>query len=297
MSDNINVEVKRKNPSIPPKNLRELTKQVSEIEGTIDDINESVEEAEQDVNEIKRAIDNSDDFVIRDNKFKRKNKAYNPARYSGLGEIYLEKNETFLGREFDELVVNVDVPDPTAIAETFEGLVYDRQKKEFLVYELVDSERVYYAEWIKFDKWESVDDYIPEAGYNFICEADGKAYKWNEENTPDLVQTIGTYGNVLIQNTINVSNTIYHISYDYDLNGKEINIPENCALLFEGGSFRNGKIVLNNCSILPSYNSIVNSNLNLTGMPKAGTIMWDSNNNMPIWSNGIVWVDATGASI
>ena len=42
MSDNINVEVKRKNPSIPPKNLRQLTKQVAEIEGTIDDINESV---------------------------------------------------------------------------------------------------------------------------------------------------------------------------------------------------------------------------------------------------------------
>lgn len=297
MSDNINVEVKRKNPSIPPKNLRQLTKQVAEIEGTIDDINESVEEAEQDVNEIKRAIDNSDDFVIRDNKMKRKNKAYNPAQYSGLGEIYLEKNNTFLGREFDEFVVNVNIPDPTAIAETFDGLVYDRQKKEFLVYELVDGERVYYAEWIKFDKWESTDDYIPEAGYDFICEADGKAYKWNEENTPDLVQTIGTYGNVLIQNTINVSNTIYHISYDYDLNGKEINIPENCTLLFEGGSFRNGKIVLNNCSILPSYNSIVNSNLNLTGMPKAGTIMWDSNNNMPIWSNGTVWVDATGATV
>ena len=41
MSDNINVEVKRKNPSIPPKNLRELTAQVAEIEQDITNIKQS----------------------------------------------------------------------------------------------------------------------------------------------------------------------------------------------------------------------------------------------------------------
>lgn len=37
-------------------------------------------------------------------------------------------------------------------------------------------------------------------------------------------------------------NTIYEIRYDFDLNGAEITIPENCVLKFNGGSFKNGII-------------------------------------------------------
>lgn len=46
--------------------------------------------------------------------------------------------------------------------------------------------------------------------------------------------------NVLTQEMINKPNTIYIIQYDYDLDNKEINIPNNCTLQFEGGSFSNG---------------------------------------------------------
>lgn len=55
--------------------------------------------------------------------------------------------------------------------------------------------------------------------------------------------------NVLTQEMINKTNTIYIIQYDYDLNNKEINIPENCTLDFQGGSLKNGTIVLNNTLI------------------------------------------------
>ncbi len=48
--------------------------------------------------------------------------------------------------------------------------------------------------------------------------------------------------NILTQEMINEPNTIYHIQYDYDLEGRTINIPENCVLKFEGGSFKNGLI-------------------------------------------------------
>ena len=48
--------------------------------------------------------------------------------------------------------------------------------------------------------------------------------------------------NILTQEMINKENTIYIIQYDYDLNGVEINIPNNCILQFEGGSFKNGTI-------------------------------------------------------
>lgn len=38
------------------------------------------------------------------------------------------------------------------------------------------------------------------------------------------------------------ANTIYEIRYDFDLNGAEITIPENCVLKFNGGSLSNGTI-------------------------------------------------------
>lgn len=44
---------------------------------------------------------------------------------------------------------------------------------------------------------------------------------------------------------VTLQNTIYEIRYDFDLNGKEINIPENCVLKFEGGSLSNGNLTFN----------------------------------------------------
>lgn len=48
--------------------------------------------------------------------------------------------------------------------------------------------------------------------------------------------------NILSQDMINNSNTIYHIQYDYNLNGQTITIPEGCILKFEGGTIINGNL-------------------------------------------------------
>lgn len=48
--------------------------------------------------------------------------------------------------------------------------------------------------------------------------------------------------NILTQNMINKPNTIYEIRYDFDLDGNEIIIPDNCILKFEGGMLRNGRL-------------------------------------------------------
>lgn len=58
--------------------------------------------------------------------------------------------------------------------------------------------------------------------------------------------------NVLLQEMISEANTIYHIQYDYDLDGKDITIPTNCTLKFEGGSFKNGTINGNNTTNIES---------------------------------------------
>lgn len=60
------------------------------------------------------------------------------------------------------------------------------------------------------------------------------------------IKTKGIGGNILTQDMINKPNTIYHIQYDYDLNGAEITILEGCVLEFDGGSLRNGTLKLNN---------------------------------------------------
>ena len=64
--------------------------------------------------------------------------------------------------------------------------------------------------------------------------------------------------NILTQAAINQPNTIYEIRYDFDLYGAEIVIPEDCVLKFEGGSFKNGKIIYNNTYV----ENIVSSEIN-----------------------------------
>lgn len=49
--------------------------------------------------------------------------------------------------------------------------------------------------------------------------------------------------NVLTQRMMSCPNTVYVITYDFDLKGEEITVPEGCVLEFEGGSLRNGTIV------------------------------------------------------
>ena len=58
--------------------------------------------------------------------------------------------------------------------------------------------------------------------------------------------------NILFQDMIAQSNTIYEIRYDFDLNGAEITIPTGCTLDFQGGSFSNGTIVGNDTKVIYS---------------------------------------------
>lgn len=63
----------------------------------------------------------------------------------------------------------------------------------------------------------------------------GKGYKILRRNIIDGK-------NILTQDMINQSYTIYVVQYDFDLNGAQITIPKNCILKFDGGSLSNGKL-------------------------------------------------------
>ena len=64
-------------------------------------------------------------------------------------------------------------------------------------------------------------------------------------------------------------------------------------LIFRNATFDSGKINLNDIFVTPSYNYIPESIFK--GMPKAGTLYWQSGK--PSWSNGSKWVDYSGKPI
>ena len=73
--------------------------------------------------------------------------------------------------------------------------------------------------------------------------------------------------NILTQDMINKSNVRYIIQYDYDLNGEEITIPDNCILYFQGGSLNNGSIhfyyttLENNININCTFDGVINNKI------------------------------------
>lgn len=56
-----------------------------------------------------------------------------------------------------------------------------------------------------------------------------------------------------LQTQFSQENTIYEVRYDYDLNRGTLNIPDKCALKFEGGSLSNGTIKGANSTIIADY--------------------------------------------
>ena len=88
----------------------------------------------------------------------------------------------------------------------------------------------------------------------------GIGYKILRKNIVRRVNDDGTidYINYLSPNEFSDSNTIYEIRYDFDLNGKEIQLLENCTLYYNGGSLNNGTIIYSNTNLV---GQIVNNNI------------------------------------
>lgn len=70
--------------------------------------------------------------------------------------------------------------------------------------------------------------------------------------------------NVITQEDINKTDTIYEIRYDFDLDGKIITIPKNCILYFTSGKFYNGSINMDN-TIISTFSEEVLSEINISG--------------------------------
>lgn len=99
--------------------------------------------------------------------------------------------------------------------------------------------------------------------------------------------------NILTQDMINDEDTIYEVRYDFDLNGNDLTLPENCVLYFNGGRFTNGSVDLNGATIEGTYNKLtladkakIVSNCILYN-PAPGTTRWTEDGIE--WWNGKEW--------
>lgn len=101
---------------------------------------------------------------------------------------------------------------------------------------------------------------------NSVSYFDKTIQSHNEfEKCQYLSQNIISGQNLLLQNMIQAPNTTYIIQYNYNLNGQTIIIPENCTLIFQQGSFYNGKIVGNNTIVSAEATQIFNTDIELNG--------------------------------
>lgn len=157
------------------------------------------------------------------------NKLYDASAFSGLGRVYLRKNIVELNltdKYFDGFVSNVLVQD-VGTSSIPDAICFDTKRKMFVA-------RVGLS-WYLY--WSSDEDYNPitrDVNWNY----NGNFYRWNGKELAQWDKTI----NQLTQAMVNTANTVYHIQYDYDLNGQTITLPTGCVLEFEGGSVKNGTL-------------------------------------------------------
>lgn len=101
-----------------------------------------------------------------------------------------------------------------------------------------------------------------------------------------------------IQDKFNKPNVIYKITKDIDLEGGTLTIPEGCTLDFQGGSFTNGTVQLNNTKILPMGCNIEDYiTASVSGTYKEGQFLYDSTLKKMKLYNGTTWVNMDGTAL
>lgn len=116
----------------------------------------------------------------------------------------------------------------------------------------------------------------------------------------DTITSEVVYPNIqaAIQTKFSKTNMIYKITKDYDLNNCILTIPAGCTLDFQGGSFTNGTINLNNSKILPQGCNISDYiTATISGTYKEGQMLYDSSlKKMKLW-NGSEWTNLDGTPL
>lgn len=175
-----------------------------------------------------------------------KNRKYEPDKYSGLGRKILRRRV-------------VEIEDP----------VYGTQEKNLLLQADFAEDNTVYV--VRYDfTLNGQDITLPDNSYieyeggsisdgNIIDRAGGL-------NRVVLKKNIVNGKNILTQEMVSKSNTIYEIRYDFTL-GEDVTIPNNCVLKFDGGSISGAYTITgSNTGILAGLVKIFDTNIILNGV-------------------------------
>lgn len=85
--------------------------------------------------------------------------------------------------------------------------------------------------------------------------------------------------NLLEQSMINKPNTIYEVRYLFYLDGKEITLPDNCIIKFNGGQFNNGTLKLNKAKLVNIFTTNDIGTVTIDNNFAVGQVIYDSSDN------------------
>lgn len=253
---------------LTPEQLEELQKPATKSAEALSDLGKRLKVLVWELEELEQISNlrdyvysvNEDDIEIEDGYFTKKkikfaDRKYDPSKYSGKGYKILRKNIVGYTVKL-EFEIESGCTNNGTITVSVNGISYDIE---------ITSDSI---------TAESVAQLISSSIPGSTLE--GNVITFNGETSISF-STTGIKGkvtnryisekNVLTQDMINEANTVYEIRYDFDLNEKEINIPEGCILKFEGGLLHNGVVIGNNTNINTEINKIFH-NIVLKGLWK-----------------------------
>lgn len=236
-------------------------------------------------------VDNEDISVIHDDElqkdvYKLADRAYDEANFSGKGYKILRK-KLYNVANYDNFINYVEV---NSISNDSEVVIEENKYTEGEITTIILNtaiNKIYgKGEDNKFyTSWESdifiMNDYIIDnlPILNKIYKIIGTFDFYQYTESGFMPYNVGEKHGLIKKNYVdnsefNEENTVYIIRYDFDLGGKEIELPEGSILKFEGGSLSNGILSSNkdtvdavekNCKIIAENNNSIFRNIEFNG--------------------------------
>lgn len=197
-----------------------------------------------------------------------KDRIYDPSIFSGKGYKFIRKNII----NVELATIKISVTNPT----TLEGDIYFKINNKGTTVHLsptihnttkLVSEAIKDALVIAYNDYEvTVVNSVVTLTHKYSGNTSPTTFEMYNTGVRVIVEDSTTISerNIITQEDINKTDTIYEIRYDFDLDGKIITIPKNCVLYFTSGKFYNGNINMNNTIITTLYEDIL-SEVNISG--------------------------------
>ena len=197
-----------------------------------------------------------------------KDRIYDPIIFSGKGYKFVRKNVT----NVKLAVTKINVTNPATLEGDIDFNISNKSIKVHLSPTIHNTTKLV-SEAIKDALVIAYNDYEVTVANNVIT----LTRKYSGNVSPTIFEMYNTgvrvivedsiiidERNVITQDNINKTDTIYEIRYDFDLDGKTITIPKNCILYFTSGKFCNGSINMDNTIVSTLYEDIL-SEVNISG--------------------------------